>query len=121
MKQCKPQLAHGNDSFILGRVLGQGGTKRVYDAQLSGEHVALALPNTVDGTARAAQKWQEALRELSVTDVVRELGFMVNTRCEVTPITVAGTSFPAITLTRYADLPVEVRDHKNSHSSVVKR
>ena len=43
---------------------------------------------------------------------------MVNTRCEVTPISVDGTLFPAITLTRYADLPVEVRDHKNPSSSI---
>jgi hypothetical protein len=120
MEQGEPQLAHNGDRFRLGRILGQGGTKSVYDAQLSGEQLALALPNTVDGTAKAAQKWQDALREPPVTDVVRELGFLVNTRCDVTPITVDGTIFPAITLNRYADLPVEVRDRKNSSSSVVK-
>jgi len=120
MKQGKPQFTHGDDSFRLGRELGKGGTKSVYDAQLSGEQLALALSNTVDGTTRAAQKWQKALREPPVTDVVRELGFLVNTHCKVTPITVDGTSFPAITLTRYADLPLEVRDRKNPSSSVVR-
>jgi len=116
----RPQFSHGDVVFRLGKALGHGGTKSVYDARISGTPLALALPNTVDGRARAAQKWQEALREPPVTDVVRALGFLVNTRCEVTPINIDGTTFPALTMTRYADLPIEVRDRKNPHSSVVK-
>ncbi len=120
MKQGNPQLSHRGVSFELGRVLGEGGTKTVYDTRIFDEPLALALPNKEDGVVKAAQKWQEALREPSATDVVRSLGFFVNTRCEVTQIGVNGTTFPAITLTRYSDLAIEVRDHKNARSSVVK-
>lgn len=120
MKHGKPEFAYGADSFRLGPVLGQGGTKSVYNARISGEQVALALPNTVDNSVRAAQKWQEELHEPPVTDAIRKLGLKVNDRCAVTQISVDGITFPAITFTRYADLAIEVRDHKNISSSAVK-
>jgi hypothetical protein len=45
---------------------------------------------------------------------------LVNNRCDVETIGVDSTEFPAIVLTRYQDLAVEVRDRKNPSSSVVK-
>lgn len=113
-------LTHNDKRLHLGPVLGRGGTKTVYATTVAGEKRALALPNIVDGSQTAARKWQNALREPEATEIIRRLGLLVNPCCEITPITIAGTPFSAITSTPYADLPFEVCDTKNPNSSTMR-
>ncbi|HSX06484.1 MAG TPA: hypothetical protein VLG92_02085 [Candidatus Saccharimonadia bacterium] len=99
--------------------LGSGGTKTAYDVSINGEAFALALPNTVDDTGIALDKWEVALREPQATDRMREMGFIVNPICEVLPATINGVTFPAIKMTRYQDMPIQIRDGKNGNSSII--
>lgn len=102
----------------VGKRLGAGGSKTVYDAVLDENSFALALPNTTDGYVRMMEKWSVVEREPENTAKLRELGLLVNPICEILPATINGISFPALRMTRYEDLPFEVRDSKNLTSSV---
>ena len=104
---------------IYGKLGSGGGTKTVYDASLDAERFALALPNTTDGTETALAKWRVALHEPNVTDTMRDMGFVVNPTCEVMPVNISGTPFPAIRMTRFQDMPIQVRDGKNHSASVI--
>jgi hypothetical protein len=72
-----------------------------------------------DGTDVALAKWQVALNEPKATDAMREMDFIVNPVCEVMPVRINDTPFPAIKMTRYQDMPIQIRDGKNHGSSVI--
>lgn len=100
--------------------LGEGGTKTVYDVEISGRRSALAIPNSVDGVGTMQAKWSEAQKEPGNTSKVRGLGVPTNTRSEITPIILNGVGINAIEMDRYEDLPVGVLDGKNRRSSTHK-
>jgi hypothetical protein len=101
--------------------LGSGRTKIVYDAHIGDEHWAIGFPHPWHTTQEARTDWQEALREPAATDYLRSGGFLVNDCCRLLPVTVDNIPFPAIGFTPYADLPFDVLDGKNPHSSSVSR
>ena len=114
------QITHDDSAVDIHGKLGGGGTKTAYDASVGGESFALALPNTTDSTSIALAKWQVALNEPKATDAMREMGFIVNPVCEVMPVNIDDTPFPAIKMARYQDMPIQIRDGKNHSSSVIK-
>ncbi len=108
---------HGSP-VILAKELGRGGSKTVYDATIEGATMALGLPNTTDGIERMREKWTVVMHEPAATDRIRGLGLLVNPLCRLQEVEINGTPFPAIVMHRYHDLPYQVKDGKNSSSSV---
>lgn len=115
------EVSAEGQEVAIGRVLGGGGTKTVYDASLAGESFALALPNLTDGVDKAYKKWEAALKEPAATEAMRSIGLIVNPCCEIMPVAIGEKPFPAIRMTRYQDLPIQVRDSKNRNSSIVEQ
>jgi len=113
------RIEHAGEVLTLGGRLGAGGTKTVYDAELKGQHFALALPNTTDGIVTMNEKWGRALKEPGITDRIRSLGVHVNPVCEPFPVTVNGIPLTAIRLQRFQDLPFPIVDSKNRLSSTL--
>jgi hypothetical protein len=111
--------AGGSEVFIKGVLGAGGGTKTVYDAFSDGEAFALALPNPTDNEQTAYRKWQVALNEPAMTDQLRDLGLVVNPDCQVWPVEINDTPFPAIKMLRYQDMPLQIRDGKNPTFSTI--
>lgn len=98
--------------------LGAGGSKEVFDAEIGGLRYALAVPAAgIDPAEIIEEKWQDVLEEPGNTARLRQLGFYANEVCEILPIKINGFDFPALRMRRFQDLPYEVRDTKNPHSS----
>lgn len=113
------RIEHFGEKLTIGGRLGAGGTKTVYDAEIGGQHFALALPNTTDGVVTMSRKWASALKEPEITDRIRSLGIHVNPVCEPYPVKVNGVPLTAIRMMRFQDLPFPVVDSKNQSSSTL--
>jgi len=113
------KIEHSGDLLTLGSRLGAGGTKTVYDAELNGQHFALALPNTTDGVLIMNEKWGRALNEPEMTNRIRALGIHVNPVCEPYPVKVNSLPLTAIKMLRYRDLPYPIVDSKNRSTSTL--
>jgi hypothetical protein len=112
-----PKITHDGRPVVIYRELGSGGTKTVYDARLDSGRVAMGVPNSTGSAFSIMHKWSRALTEPDTTSRLRDLGLAVNTRCDVVPVAVDNTPLDSIVMHRYGDLPYEVRDSKNLHSS----
>jgi hypothetical protein len=114
------RLSDGQNPVMISGILGEGGSKTVYDVKIGEDDIALALPNITDNTVIAERKWNNVLQEPDKTTAVRESGLRTNTVCSTKTIEINGVAFPALIMTRYQDLPFEVRDSKNRRSSILK-
>jgi len=100
------------------RPIGTGGSKQVYSVQVGERHYALAIPAAdIDHPSVILQKWQAVAREPANTERIRQLGLVVNDLCQLVQVKINGTEFPGLVMRRFQDLPFEVRDSKNLHSS----
>lgn len=99
------------------RLLGEGGSKSVFDLDLEGERFALALPNPVDTPDVIEEKWANVLNEPANTALVRDMGIRVNTMSVIKPVKMEGLQVDGLMMHRFEDLPFEVRDSKNPLSS----
>lgn len=52
-----------DDRFIISGLLGEGGSKTVFDAIINGKRRALAIPNSIDDPNAQAEKWNSVLQE----------------------------------------------------------
>lgn len=120
MRKGQLEVAHQGTPLEVGKRLGEGGTKTVYEAVIGDGHFALGFPNTVDGVERMTQKWKVALQEPENTARVREMGLFVNPICDALPVNINGVPFTAIKMARYQDLPYQIMDGKDSRASTVK-
>jgi hypothetical protein len=120
MRKGKLEMTHGKNHIEIGKKLGEGGTKTIYEAVIEGNPFALAVPNTVDGAERMTQKWKVALQEPKNTEEIRSLGIFTNPTCETLPVDINGVPFIVIKMTRYQDLSFQIMDGKNPTSSTVK-
>ena len=119
MRKGQLEVTHEEDSLEVGKRLGEGGTKTVYEAVIGDSPFALAVPNIVDGVEVMTQKWKVVLQEPANTERVRGMELFANPTCEALPVSINGVSFTAIQMARYQDLPYQVMDGKNSRSSTV--
>lgn len=106
-----------NAPISIGKKLGGGGSKDVYDATIEDNAYALAVPNHVDSVGRMLDKWTVVLKEPGNTQIVRDAGLLTNPVCEVLPTSINGVQFSSLKMKRYQDLPWEIRDRKNPTSS----
>lgn len=106
-----------NNPVTISKKLGEGGTKRVYDATIDGEFFALAISNVVDGAEKMMRKWSLVRQEPSNTDRVRVIGLFTNPICELIPVSINGVPFTALKMKRNQDLPFQIMDGKNFHHS----
>lgn len=108
-------LSIEGEAVVVNGVLGDGGTKRVYDVTFNdGNRYALALPNgDVDGAFVMSGKWNDVLTEPPVAEKIRPLGVWTHPLMEAVGVKVNGFPFTAIKMSRYQDLPVSVRDRKD--------
>ncbi len=125
MRKGKLEVVYNDTPLEIGRKLGEGNTKTVYDAIIEGNPFALGLPNTVDSidtvktVTSMVQEWTVALQEPANTDRIRAMGLFVNPTCEVMRVDINGVPFPILKMTRYQDLSFQVMDGSNSHSSTI--
>lgn len=120
MRKGQLEVAQQGRPLEIGKRLGEGGTKTVYEAAIGDGHFALGFPNTVDGVERMTQKWKVALQEPANTARVREMGLFANPICEALPVDINGVPFTVIKMARYQDLPYQIMDGKDSRASTVK-
>lgn len=120
MRKGQLEVAYQGTQLEMGKRLGEGGTKTVYEAVIGDGHFALGFPNTVDGVERMSQKWKVALQEPDKTARVREMGLFANPICEALPVDINGVPFTVIKMARYQDLPYQIMDGKDSRASTVK-
>lgn len=107
--------------FNSSEPIGTGGTKEVYDVTIGDEKWALAVPSVgIDSSSVIKQKWEKVLKEADNTKLLREMGFYVNPHFEIKNILINQHSFPGVLMSRYEDIPFEIRDVKNKRSSTGK-
>lgn len=119
MRKGQLEIVQNGNPLTIGKRLGEGGTKTVYEAVIGESSYALAVPNIVDGVDRMTQKWRVALQEPANTNRVRDMGLMTNSMCESIPVSINGVQFTALKMTRYQDLPFQIMDGKDSRASTV--
>jgi hypothetical protein len=119
MRKGQLEATHDGTSLEIGRKLGEGGTKTVYEAVINSNPFALAFPNATDGVQIMTQKWKVALQEPANTDKIKAIGLFLNPICEVMKVNINGAPFPILKMARYQDLPFQIMDGKNPRSSTV--
>lgn len=119
MRKGQLEITHDGNPIGIGRKLGTGGTKTVYQAAIGDGSFAFAVPNVVDGVEKMSQKWTVALQEPANTARVRDMGLLTNTVCDALPVSINGVPFTGIKMALYQDLPYQIMDGKNSQSSTV--
>ena len=119
MRKGRLDIKQNGIPLNIGKKLGAGGTKTVYEANLDDKRFAIAVPNTVDGIERMTQKWKVALQEPAKTKKIRSLGLLANPDYEAMPVDINGVSFTALKMARYEDLPYQIMDGKSLYSSTV--
>lgn len=120
MRKGQLEVAHQGTTLVIGKRLGEGGTKTVHEAVIGDGHFALGFPNVVDGVERMTQKWEVALQEPANTAKIREMGLFANPICEALPVEINGVPFTVIKMARYQDLPYQIMDGKDSRASTVR-
>jgi hypothetical protein len=114
-------LTYKDQPVILdqNKPIGTGGSKEVYSVKIGEQHYALAIHAVdIDRPITIMRKWKVILKEPENTAIIRQLGLNTNSLCQLVPVKVNGTEFPALVMMRYQDLPYEVRDSKNQKSSI---
>lgn len=120
LKSKNYKLEKNGQPILLRGIMGEGGSKTVYDATVEENPIALALPNTVDNTIVAERKWNNVLKEPENTAKIRDMGLLTNPICEQMGISINSIPIQAVKMMRYQDIPFEVRDAKNRKSSIIK-
>ena len=103
-----------DDRFIISGLLGEGGSKTVFDAIINGKRRALAIPNSIDDPDTQAEKWNSVLQEPENAKLLSELGLLTIPEYEIiTTTTINGRELPALSMTPFSDLPFRVFDSKD--------
>ncbi|MCX6755681.1 MAG: hypothetical protein NT068_04080 [Candidatus Nomurabacteria bacterium] len=105
--------------LISNKPIGAGGSKEVYEVKINNASYALAIPHAgIDSSNKILEKWQTVLKEPDNTNHLRKMGFYTNDFIQTIPVSINNINFPALIMKRYEDLPFEIRDSKNIHSSI---
>lgn len=99
--------------FIISGLLGEGGSKTVFDAIINGKRRALAIPNSIDDPDAQAEKWNSVLQEPENAKLLSELGFLTIPEYEIITTTINGRELPALSMTPFSDFPFKVFDSKD--------
>lgn len=102
-----------DDRFIISGLLGEGGSKTVFDAIINGKRRALAIPNSIDDPDTQAEKWNSVLQEPENAKLLSELGLLTIPEYEIITTTINGRELPALSMTPFSDLPFKVFDSKD--------
>ena len=108
----QPREIDDTDFIILG-LLGEGGSKTVFDTIINGKRRALAVPNSIDGHDTQAEKWNSVLQEPENAKLLSELGLLTVPEYEIITTTINGQELPALSMTPFSDLPFRVFDGKD--------
>ena len=99
--------------FIISGLLGEGGSKTVFDTVINGKRRALAIPNSIDDPDTQAEKWNSVLQEPENAKLLSELGLLTVPEYEIITTTINGRELPALSMTPFSDLPFKVFDSKD--------
>lgn len=99
--------------FIISGILGEGGSKTVFDTIINGKRRALAVPNSIDGHDTQEEKWNSVLQEPENAKLLSELGLLTVPEYEIITTTINGQELPALSMTPFSDLPFRVFDGKD--------
>lgn len=102
-----------DDRFIISGLLGEGGSKTVFDTVINGKRRALAIPNSIDDPDTQAEKWNSVLQEPENAKLLSELGLLTIPEYEIIVATINGRELPALSMTPFSDLPFRVFDSKD--------
>lgn len=94
--------------FIISGLLGEGGSKTVFDAIINGKRRALAIPNSIDDPDTQAEKWNSVLQEPENAKLLSELGLLTVPEYEIITTTINGRELPALSMTPFSNLPFKV-------------
>ena len=100
-------------NFIISGLLGEGGSKTVFDTVINGKRRALAIPNSIDDPDTQAEKWNSVLQEPENAKLLSELGLLTVPEYEIITITINSQELPALSMTPFSDLPFRVFDSKD--------
>lgn len=90
--------------------LSEGGTKKVFKINISGENFAIAIPTEV----RKRKRWHTALGETKLTEQIRKLKVKTIPFHKIVIAEVDGVTFPAIVMPLFSEIGGHITDHKNA-------
>jgi hypothetical protein len=125
MRQITNQVEQGavqlssldGSNIIINQSLSGGGTKRMFDVRIHEAPYALGIPCK----PCQIETWLNHIKtEQTMTQTIRQLHIPTNPLYEIIPVLLNGYPIPAVLMKRYQDMPYDIRDAKNTDSSIVR-
>lgn len=98
-----------NGKNIIGEYFADGAIKAVYNFNEYGKKNVICLPSSL---SRDISKWSEVFVEPRNTKDIKNLGLLANDYCEIQPIKINNTIFPALKMKHYDEHNFKIYDCK---------